>query len=324
LNKIQLRKGFFPDNILFWQWLPDGLENALNVDIDGIKFEMCVHLKYKHTSDLTIDTKAIHNTNHWIKAFFIYLTVPVDDTTDSKLYQLNPPEELKGKIAKAIRKFLSLLYGIVRNEIGQFWLSNYHEIDSLSDGEILLNTEILNQEKKWGFFCVGTVKGISTMPSTDISINKERWFQLKDLIEQVYKSDLGLVFFRNAEKHLKDYNLRMAIVEACIALERTINVFIKDHLSSEKYSELKPVIDRNSLTDKVNKLLFELLPDNIINESVIETCSEAVGVRNNIVHNSQVRNIDYKKVKNYLNAIKRIIHKLTPRKFSIFDENSFQ
>ena len=322
MKSIQLRRFFFPNTpFVFWRWLPIGIENALNVDIDGIKFKMCVDLKYKETSVTgEIKPQDVPTTSHWIQAFFIYLTVPVDDATEPKLFQMNPPEELIAKLASAIRKFEALLYGIVRNEIGQFWLSNSHEIDSLSDRETLINMEILNQEKKWVQFCVGTIKAKSPIPRSDILINKERWFQFKNLIENNYKSDLSLVFFRNAEKYLRGDNYRLAIVEACIALERAINVFIKDHLTSKRQSGLRSVINGNSLTKKVKMLLPELLPDDVIDDTVIQTCSDAVNLRNNIIHNSQVRNIELN-TKKYLNGIKKILEKLNSRKFRIVNED---
>ena len=149
MKSIRLRRHFFPDSYFaFWRWLPDGLKNALDVTIEDVNFKMCVDLEYKETSEFKISPEDVAHGNHWIKALLVYLSVPVDDDSDPNLYQMEPPDKVLSKVASAIRQFEATLHGIVRNEIGQFWLPNSHEIDSLTDREILVNMQIMNLEGK--------------------------------------------------------------------------------------------------------------------------------------------------------------------------------
>lgn len=129
MKTIELRKYLSTKGqVGFWKWLPDGLENALEVEIGDLKIRTCIHLNYSGTSPIKILPDEIHRGNHWIDTFLTYITVPVDDDSDPSLYNTNPPLELQSKIASALREFESTFYGIIRNQIGQSNLANSHEM----------------------------------------------------------------------------------------------------------------------------------------------------------------------------------------------------
>lgn len=324
MKSIRLRRYFFTDNpFAFWRWLPDGLENALDITIQNVNFKMCVHLEYEETSDFKISPEDVPRGNHWIKAFLVYLTVPVEDDSDPNLYQMEPPDEVVSQVGSAIRQFEATLHGIVRNEIGQFWLHNSHKIDSLSDREILVNMQIMNPEGEWAQFCGGSISLKSPLPSSDELINQERWLHLKELLESNYKSDLSLVFFRNAQLHLRKDNFRLAIVEACIALERAISIFIPNFIEDEVKEKYNLVLSSDSLSKKVKTLLPLLMDGLDINDETIKTCLQAVNMRNQVVHRSRVR-LREKEIEDALQAIKKILDKLNPRKFEIVDEDPWK
>jgi len=315
MGYIKLRKYFFLESsIAFFKWLPTLQNDILKITIDDITLEIFIEIKYKETSDFgVIEENKISMSNHWIKTLFIILNVPVDDASDNSFYELNPPPSILSKVVKTLRHFESSFYSIVRNDLGQYWLPNSHEIDSLKDEQILTNIQIFHSGK-WIQFCRDIILGESNFPIPDIQINQERWYQLKELITNRYRCDLSLVFYRNAEYYLRHKNFRVAMVEVCIALERAINTFIKNHMDEAAQMKLSPILNGNSLTDKVNELLPFLLPDDVIDNKVIDNCSDAVNLRNNIIHNSQVK-IDKEKVSLYINEIKKILDKLNHRRF---------
>lgn len=316
MDIIQLRKHFFLESaFVFTKWLPTFPEFALDITIDEINLVCYVDLNYTDTSEVgDILENEISRTNFRIITLFVLLNVPVENASDKSLYEMNPPSCLLTKVAQALRKFESSIYSIVRNDIGQYWLPNSHEIDALSDEEILTGVQIRHEEK-WRQFCIAVIKGKSYIPEQDIHINSDRWIQLKNLIEENYRCDLSMVFYRNAQKYLKEGNSRLAMIEVCIALERAINVYINDHLSIELKTEFNSIIKGDSLTEKVEKLLPKLLPDDFIDETVIKNCIEAVNLRNKIIHRCQVKDTDLN-ANLYLKEIKRILDKLIVRKFS--------
>ena len=276
-------------------------------------------LGYKGTSFHDISPKDVHCGDHYIKAFIVYLEVPVEDDTGPNLYKMEPPVKIVSKVASVFRQFESLLYGIVRNEIGQFWLQNSHEVDLLSDSEILANIRILNTEEKWVQFYNGSIPLKGQIPFPDELINKQRWFQIKELLENNYKPDLSLVFFRNAQAYFRKNDFRFAIVEACIALERAISKFIPSFIATEIRKEYSSVLQGDSLSKKVEILLPLLVDGLIVNNKIIETCKDAVNLRNQVIHRSRVK-LTKKVVRDSLKAIKSILDKLNPREFEIVDE----
>jgi len=312
---IQLRKYVFLDySVGFWRWLPDGLSNALEVEINGISIKTCVHLEYGETLSFPMNPEQISGSNSGIKAFFVYLTVPIADETDEDLYNLSPPEELLSSVATALKQHLSTLYGIVRNDIGQYRVQSPHEIQSLDIGQMLINTEIQNLEGKWVGFCVGKICGKSPIPSPDDCIDKDRWFGFKELIESGYRCDLSLVFLRNAESYFYEGNLRLAIVEACIALERAISKFMPQFISSNQKGEYESILNGDSLTEKAKHLLPLTKDDHTVTDTTINACVDAVNLRNQVIHRSRVRLLEGD-IGNALNSIKSVLGKLNPRIF---------
>jgi hypothetical protein len=315
MKSIKLRKFLFLNKpFAFLKWLPDGLDNALDLNINGINIKTCVHLEYNATSDFKIKPEEISRGNHWIKTFIVYLTVPVKDETDLNLYGMSPPRDLRSNIAIALKQYLSTLYGIVRNDIGQYWIQNSHEIESLEEDEILTNLEVMNPEGNWVQFCVGKVGLMSVILNADYYINKERWLHLKELIERNHRCDLSLVFFRNAQSYLRAGNLRLSIIEACVALERAIAIFMPQFICEEQREKYYPILDGDSLSEKAKQLLPLLKDNQLITDMTVETCVGAIDIRNQVIHRSRVNLVDVD-IRNAINSIKAVLDKLNPRLF---------
>ena len=88
----------------------------------------------------------------------------------------------------------------------------------------------------------------------------------------------------------------------------------------EKYN---PVLSGNSLSKKVKTLLPLLMDGLDINDETIKTCLQAVNLRNQVVHRNRVR-LREKEIEDALQAIKKILDKLNPRKFEIVDEDPWK
>lgn len=315
MKSIKLRKHLYLDKpFAFLKWLPDGLGNALEVNINDINIKTCVHLEYGATSTFKIKSEEVSRSNHSIETFILYLTVPVLDETDINLYGMSPPRDLCSRIAIALNQYLSTLYGIVRNDIGQYWIQNSHEIESLDQDEILNNIQVMNPEGDWVQFCVGKLGLMSIIHGADYYINQERWLHFKELIERNHRCDLSLVFFRNAQSHFHDGNLRLAIVEVCIALERAIAIFMPQFICDEQRKKYEPILEGDSLTEKARQLLPLLKDNQLITDMTVETCVGAIDMRNQVIHRSRVNLVDVD-IRNALNSIKAVLDKLNPRLF---------
>jgi hypothetical protein len=218
-KSLNFRKYYFIDGAIgFWKWIPEGIDNALEVCIEDAKIKLCIHKSYSETSHHEIKEESIDKGNHFIKTFFMYIDLPYPDIDDDSLYEMNPPAELQTKLADIIRTFSASFYGIVRNEkIGQFELPNSHEIEALRDEQLLNNVEIKNKNGEWTDFRLAVFYGEAPIPLPDTLLDKERWFKLKYLIEKKYRTDLSIVFFRNAQVHLKEHQFRIALIELCNA-----------------------------------------------------------------------------------------------------------
>jgi len=311
MKSIKLRKGLFFDSpVAFWRWLPDDLNKEYEVNIEGVKIKACVHLDYKGTSIFPIDKNSM---NYWVNAMFLYLTVPVASTTDSSLYSLSPSNELRTFIEDILRRYIATLHGIIRNDIGQ---CNLHEG---SGGGILNTVEIMNPLGKWQQFCTGLIGLRTTIPAADYCITQERWLAFKKLIEDDYRCDLSLVFYRNAESHLQNGDLRLAIVEACIALERAISIYMPHFIRENQKERLNPILNGNSLKRKAKNLLPLLIDEAITTDNTIDNCVNAVEIRNQVIHESRV-NLIVEDVRRALDAVSIILEKLNPRIFKPLKE----
>jgi hypothetical protein len=314
MKSIKLRKILYLDKpFAFLKWLPDGLDKTLEVNINGISISTRVHLEYGATSTFKIKPEEIPLTNHKIDTLFVYLAVPVADETDLALYEMSPPRELRSYIANALKQYISTLYGIVRNDIGQYRVNNSHEIEFLDDDEILINTQVINPEGNWIQFCVGKLGLMSVIHrDADYYINQERWLSFKELIERNYRCDLSLVFYRNAQSYLHEGNMRLAIIEACIALERAIAMFMPQFISDEDREKYKPVLRGDSLTEKAKQLLPLLKDGHLVTDTTIQACVDAIDTRNKVIHRSYV-NLAETDINYALNSIRDVLDKLIPR-----------
>ena len=78
-------------------------------------------------------------------------------------------------------------------------------------------------------------------------------------------------------------------MEACIALERAISIFMPNFIEEKTKEKYAPVLSGDSLSKKVKRLLPLLIDGRDIIEETIQTCEQAVNMRNQVVHKSRVR-----------------------------------
>ncbi|MDX8385578.1 MAG: hypothetical protein R8M11_03565 [Gallionella sp.] len=317
MKSIKLRQGlFFDSSVAFWRWLPDDVNKEYEVNIEGVNIKACVHLDYEGTSTGKIDKNSM---NYWIDVMFLYLTVPVENAADSTLYSLSPPHRLRTFIAGVLKRYIATLHGIIRNDIGQRSIQNSHEIESWGDHAFLNTVEIMNPLGKWQQFCRGLVALHTPIPTADYCITQERWLEFKELIEQDYRCDLSLVFYRNAESHLRNGDLRLAIVEACIALERAISKYMPDFIPKNHNEKYLSALKGESLTEKVKLLLPLLKDETLIFDTTVGNCVRAVDIRNKVIHKSYV-NLAGVDVSEGLDSIKAVLDRLNPRLFKVLKE----
>lgn len=316
MKYIQLRKILFLDkDIAFLRFLPKNREDALRVAIGGIEFTAYVDLRAKGSTVGDVKEDEIPRGINRVLRFVVDIKVPVIDPNDPIWYKMDPPTQTIQELASAWRAFEANLYGIVRNELGQYWLPNSHEIESMPDRDLLVNLAIFDPEtNQYRQFCTGSVTFESRVPNLDWLIDSDRWKKLGTYIEAGYKPDLSLVFARNARSYLRQKEYRLAVVEACISLERAIAKAAPIVLSDQQMQQVNRFLSSDSLNDKVK----EVLPLLMINKGEVDfdynQCAKAVDLRNLVVHKACV-NINQREATLAVSEIERIVRILNDRIF---------
>lgn len=314
LNEIHTNR-----SICFWRWLPINEKDPLEVTIDSMRFRLFVNLKEMDSVFPPVEMDQIPRGNHWVNRIMVTIEVPVDDASNSIWYSMNPPVEFLSRIAKAWRVLESSFYAIVRNEIGQYWLPNSHEVEGLSDMELLTGMRIKQANGQWKQFCRGLVSLDSPIPSKDEMVDSQRWHLMSELIKKNYKPDLSLVFLRNAQKHFRLKEYRIAIVEGCIALERAILHTASLLMSEAERDSLSAVLCNDSLTDKVNSILPILMRKKGKAAFDPMYCASIVNTRNQIIHKARVR-LDEADARKQIKELAIIVRILNDRIFKEITE----
>jgi hypothetical protein len=146
-------------------------------------------------------------------------------------------------------------------------------------------------------------------------IDTQMWSELATFIQEGKEAPIITVLIANSLNHLETGNSRLAIIEAVIALEVSIHMFVPKLIAHIPGAD---VIDRDSLNALIKKMGFG--PFSRLGLSTIKgiigladkdvgEVHRAVEVRNNIVHNSQM-NIDRREAQRYVYAIEVVINKL--------------
>jgi len=121
-----------------------------------------------------------------------------------------------------------------------------------------------------------------------IELNMELWSEIEESIQDDLQPGPEQEFATNALEHLRDYNFRLALIEAIVCLEIVLSQFTEQFLLVKKglsQSRVKHILSLQiGLSARVSVLLDLILsPDELANVRVGEVL-KAVNWRNGIIH----------------------------------------
>lgn len=146
-------------------------------------------------------------------------------------------------------------------------------------------------------------------------IKRELWLGLKDFVVSGKRSSMRQLLILNSQKSMIAGEFRVALIEAVIALEITLEQTLGTILSKASGTpgltptELDKLVEKLGLSYSLNFLLRVLANPLGLSKVDISTAIEAVERRNLIVHKAQ-RRVPADVIAKYLEAIDRIIKAL--------------
>jgi len=225
---------FFEEGQLgFWRWLPISKSKAMRFKHGQLEFRVYVEPKYSETFIFEPDLAHLYKGNHWVRALKVDVIIPTSIKLEKAIYNMYPPTSLIRKIAHPYRVLINSLCDIVRNDLGQWWITHRQWHPSTSPRDVLGGMHYIDSSGKSRQFLTRAAVNIkSRIPNKNELITKNRWKKIKQLINDQYRVDVAFVCLANAYYYYHRANYRVALIEAVIALERAIFKFVTKHLSS--------------------------------------------------------------------------------------------
>lgn len=220
--------------------------------------------------------------------------------------------EINCLIIDTINRFLYF----VRNHLGQYVveLIPYHKKDLTLANFVEWNAEYkIDDEALWHAFRPAhfnrlTVETVPIVLLMSSPIKKQYISYMNSFIYNDQKSNMPKILVVNARTHFVNCNYRMALVEAVIALESTIKLFLQKAIG-KRYGgheiskrEIESFWRDVGLSSMMLVGLRWWFSDEEIPDELLLTVFDAIDTRNNIIHNMQ-RRISREKTKEYLGAI---------------------
>lgn len=214
----------------------------------------------------------------------------------------DPHESLRGPLeSKKYEELLSTLMPIVNRTLTAIrnfgWVTTAREYKPEQKPEALFRTwdATFRTQGEWRAIAPETEKsglyGIS-----DLEENVERGAlsvrQWKD-IEQALLEDLKpgpeQEFLTNSLQHIRDDNLRLALIEATVCLEIVLSQAIQLHLEVKRFLSKKRidvVLNNVGLTSRVGLLVDTIFPFNERGGLNLDKVLQAINWRNKIIHHT--------------------------------------
>jgi hypothetical protein len=321
----------------FHQWLPDGEPQAIvrkaaehttrlwfdrscAVDI-GADEELSQMINVR-VRKVVVDVELEHVSDNLAR--FVY-----DEREAPRLvhYGVNPDQEAyddlrKEYLALGVTVFEAALtaynrfVSFARNEKGQYWLPeraiDHGYISSLNNE---CNAQVRSEGYGWVRWCpLHPHQGIIYIHDSEIYIREDEWGKVQEFVAGNSRSNLVFELLANAELLIDEGYRRSAIVDAVAALEQAVTAFSESPRVDALIPEHQLIrIDIRSLKSQVQHLGFSgtvryLLPllfrEEILPTPLLNTCQDAIEVRNTIAHRGR-RDVSEEKIRPLVASLRR-------------------
>jgi len=175
------------------------------------------------------------------------------------------------------------------------------------------NTEYEKILKYWGFeddFAKEFASTLMTVGFFNVydkeSLNYDKWLEIKNALENNFEITEDRIFFINSIEHIRNDNIRLAVIEAVISLEIIVTKYLKSYLKFKNIPNdrignlINPHIGIYSM---VSVLLDLSVEKEIMKVIEIDKVLKLINLRNDIIHNNKQIPKEYSEQKEIINQI---------------------
>jgi hypothetical protein len=310
LEDYHLDETMRPHGLLFHRWLPDGPSDAIALDTGNENVELKVWFERRGFIrdgwiEFDYDRREVDldiiGRQAVLDAGPLFGYLQISDLTDSEYEavvenKIGSQEyiNLGKKLAKLIYPPISRLIHVLRINYGQYWINELEPWDSrnMSLGnyfrsQLQLSWSI-DDGATWNNFqpTEMVVNLTATVYSDDyykVYLSEQDYRDLANVLINDYEPTLGAKALAISHRKLDDGDIRYAFIESVIALEIIINEVIhkKSGTSTKTIDNVQSFLNQPLRTQFA---ILALMIDGISTQD-IELATEAINIRNKIVHN---------------------------------------
>jgi hypothetical protein len=327
-------------NILFRQWLPEELNEAIQVETEvgivtiqidrscvdfephEITDEYIAHLKHIEVSKLKVqivlkdlDDKLCNfifdecNTSLYKQRSIIYNENEYSSILKTFL-------ELDIKILESIYVVINRFIAYTRNVKGQYWLKEIRlDLRELSRKNNYYKAKAKIDEDNWFTWRLSHTDIITIIEKpSEILFQKQDWKDVRHAMRSGSKSDLVYELAANARTLLLEKHFRNAVIESVTALEIAVSRFAAHpRIDSLHYlvpgrvslDNLKNRIGHLGISTSIMFLIPLLFNQEALPQRVLDDIFKAIEERNNLVHQGQ-RSISVDKARQHVNNVLKL------------------
>jgi hypothetical protein len=239
--------------IVLTYWFP-GEQDALSFPLDQVK----------GTITLNLDPESVKVLDYEVDDSYGCDSILV--RIEGQMSEGRTEREFLDVVCKLAVEYVNRLLSFFRNEMGQYWINLLHI------HEHGLSWFLGESDAKWvdeSGTTRATIGGITVPPDMEQAdlfryryrrwreseIDEREWQKIRDFIERGESSDLAKSMIVNAEQHLADGDLQMAIVEVQTAFEVFVHRLVKE--CYQKNDKTQPNLEecgfKNVLCDHLSR-----------------------------------------------------------------------
>lgn len=285
-------------------WDLADLPNIVNVKVSTIFADVSI----KDVSDDLADF--IVHTDYYRRAS--------DSYTQEEKRLMQQYEQLGERVHVLTLGRLNRLLSFVRSEKGQYWLEEYPvDPGQRADQFTRFNAQVKSEDSEWNRWVptiTTTIRG-AQLPDETRLIDRDDWSRIRKFVVASGDPDLVGELLARAELLAKSGHRRSALTEAVTALEVAISRFSQNPDAGSEFgshfaerlnlSSLKGQVGRLGLTGTLRYLFPLIFPEDQLPTEILRPCQEAIGQRQNVVHQGQ-RDVDERKLNLFLHSIRQM------------------